>query len=82
LKTQEAITKVCYRVLPHPLNSPHLAPSDFHLFGALKGGIHGMEFEGDVIRTVRTWLHEQDKAYADLFLLGARAYKWTDFMKK
>ena len=61
LKTQKAITKV----LPHLFKSPDLAPSDFHLFGALKDVIHCMEFEidGDVIRTVRTWLHEQDKAW-------------------
>ena len=65
LKTQEAITKVCCTVLSHLLNSPDLAPSDFHLFGALKDGIHGMAFEtdGDMIRTVRTWLREQDKAW-------------------
>jgi len=75
LKTYEAITKAYCTVLPHLFNNPDLAPSDFHLFGALKDGLHAMEFEtdGDVIRTVRTWLHEQDKGYPDLFLLGARA---------
>jgi histone-lysine N-methyltransferase SETMAR len=36
LKTQEAITKFCWAVLPHPPYSPDLAPSDFCLFGDLK----------------------------------------------
>jgi histone-lysine N-methyltransferase SETMAR len=36
LKSWEAITKFGWTVLPHPLYSPELAPSDFHLFGALK----------------------------------------------
>jgi histone-lysine N-methyltransferase SETMAR len=36
LKTQEAITKLGWIVLPYPPYSPDLAPSDFHLFAALK----------------------------------------------
>jgi histone-lysine N-methyltransferase SETMAR len=36
LKTLEAIAKFGWTVLPHPPFSPSLAPSDFHLFGALK----------------------------------------------
>jgi histone-lysine N-methyltransferase SETMAR len=39
LKTQEAITKLGWIVLPHPPYSPDLAPSDFHIFGALKDAI-------------------------------------------
>jgi hypothetical protein len=47
-------------VLPHLLYSRDLAPSVFHLFGALKDAVHGMECDigGDVICTV----HKQNKA--------------------
>jgi hypothetical protein len=44
LKTQEAITKLGWTVLPHPPYSSDLAPSDFHLFGALKDVIRGKRF--------------------------------------
>jgi histone-lysine N-methyltransferase SETMAR len=46
LKTQEAITKLGWTVLPHPPYSPDLA-SDFHLFGALKDAIHGKRSGSD-----------------------------------
>jgi histone-lysine N-methyltransferase SETMAR len=49
LKTQEAITKRGWTVLPHPPYSPDLAPSDFHLFSALKDTIHGKRFESDKV---------------------------------
>lgn len=32
----ETIDKMVWEVLPHPLYSLDLAPSDFHLFGPLK----------------------------------------------
>jgi hypothetical protein len=65
LKTREAIRKFGWTVLPHPPYSPHLTPSDFILFGALKDAIHGTKFETDdnVIHVVKTWLGEQNKAW-------------------
>jgi len=56
MKTREAITKFGLTVLPHLPYSPGLAPSDFHLFGALKDAIHSTKFEtdDDVIHAVRT----------------------------
>jgi histone-lysine N-methyltransferase SETMAR len=55
-KTREAITEFCWIVLPHPPYRPNLAPSDFHLFVALRYVIHDMKFEtdDDVISSVRT----------------------------
>jgi histone-lysine N-methyltransferase SETMAR len=44
LKTQKAITKLGRTVLPHPPYSPDLAPSDFHIFGALIDAIRGKTF--------------------------------------
>jgi hypothetical protein len=42
LKTLEQITKFGWTVLPHPPHSPGLLLSDFHLFGALKDAVCGM----------------------------------------
>ena len=39
--TREAITTIGWTVLPHPLYSPDLAPSDYHLFGPVKGALGG-----------------------------------------
>jgi histone-lysine N-methyltransferase SETMAR len=65
LRTQEAITKFGWTVLPHPPFSPDLAPSDFHLLGPLKDALLGTRFEVDesVIRAVRTWLREQETSW-------------------
>ena len=54
LRTQEAITKFGWTVLPHCPYSHDLAPSDFHLFGPLKNALRGTMFEDDesVIRAV------------------------------
>jgi hypothetical protein len=61
LKTQEAITKLGWTVLHHPLYGPNLAASDFHHFGALRDAIHGKSFgSGDVIEEVKKWLRVQD----------------------
>jgi hypothetical protein len=42
--TREAITKLHWTVLPHPLYSQDLAPSNYHLFSPLKDAIHGKNF--------------------------------------
>ena len=58
MKTREAVTKFGLTVLPPSPHSPGLAPSDFHLFGALKDAVHSTKFEtdDDVIHAVRAWL--------------------------
>jgi histone-lysine N-methyltransferase SETMAR len=62
LKTQEAITKLGWTVLPHPPYSPDLAPSYFHFFGALKDAIRGKSLGSDdeVVVEVKMWLQVQD----------------------
>ena len=47
LKTQEAIPKFGWTVLPHQAYSHDLSPSDFQISGALNDAIHGMKFETD-----------------------------------
>jgi histone-lysine N-methyltransferase SETMAR len=39
------MTKFGWTVIPHPPYSPDLAPSDFHLFGALKYAVHSVKFK-------------------------------------
>jgi histone-lysine N-methyltransferase SETMAR len=62
LKTQEAITKLGWTVLPHAPYIPDLAPSDFHLFEALKDAIRGKRFGSDdkVTEEEKKWLRVQD----------------------
>jgi histone-lysine N-methyltransferase SETMAR len=65
LSPRKANHKFCWTVLPHPPYITDPAPSDFHLFGALKDEIPGARFQNDdnTIRTVRTWLCQPDKAW-------------------
>jgi len=65
LRTQEAIAKFGWNVLPHPSYIPDLAPSDFYRFGPLKDALRGTRLEDDanVIRAVRTWLREQETSW-------------------
>jgi len=44
LNTVEHIVNFGWTVVPHPLYSPDLAHSDFHLFGPMKDGLHGLQF--------------------------------------
>ena len=53
-------TKSCFKTLrlreaDHPPYSPDFAPSDFYLFGKLKGQMAGSEFESteDLLATIR-----------------------------
>jgi histone-lysine N-methyltransferase SETMAR len=49
MKTQEVVTQFGWTVFPHPPYSPDLAPSDLHLFGALKDAIRGKRFGSDEV---------------------------------
>ena len=44
---------------------PHLAPSDFHLFGPLKNNLFGRHFANDdaVIQEVTLWLRQRPKDF-------------------
>lgn len=48
----EEIAKIRWKVLPHPLYSPVVAASDFHLFGPLKEKT-----------SLRQWLSKKDHAF-------------------
>jgi histone-lysine N-methyltransferase SETMAR len=54
-----------FKCLPHPPNSPDLTPSDYHIFGPLKGAISGKTFHSDeeVQEAVHEWLRTQPKEF-------------------
>ena len=49
-----------WTTLPHPPYSPDLAPSDYHLFGAMKESLRGKHYENDeeAKTAVKKWLCE------------------------
>ena len=47
VKTLEWVQKYNWETLEHPAYSPDLAPSDYHLFGALKRALSGERFTTD-----------------------------------
>ena len=67
-QTVQTINNLGWKLLPHPLYSPDLAPSDFHLFGFLKEFTKGTKFEsGDEVKSVvSNWLrHQSNNFYAE-----------------
>jgi histone-lysine N-methyltransferase SETMAR len=43
--TQQKIKELNWEILDHPLYSPDLAPSDYHLFRSLQNHLHNKKFE-------------------------------------
>jgi transposase len=63
--TMATLLKLKWDVLPHPPYSPDLAPSDYHLFGPMKGVLGDKRFRNndDVIAAVQSWIHKQPKTF-------------------
>lgn len=76
-RTNEAITNLGWEQLKHPPYSPDLAPSDYHLFGALKSHTRGlkMDSEDEVKSTVSEWLRSQS---AEFYAMGMQklVHRW------
>ena len=70
--TVATIKDLSFECLPHPLYSPDLTPSDFHMFGPVKEATGGKSSRSDkeVQLAVHEWLHSQPK---DFFLRGIHA---------
>ena len=60
-ETQQLLQRFKWTILEHPPYSPDLAPSDFHLFLALKDHLSGHKFtsDDDVKTAVTRWLKSQ-----------------------
>ncbi|GFS18663.1 histone-lysine N-methyltransferase SETMAR [Elysia marginata] len=67
--TQQWLQRYGWEILPHPAQSPDLAPSDFHLYGPLKRHLGGMAFEteGDLFGESKNWFAHLDH---DFFRVG------------
>jgi histone-lysine N-methyltransferase SETMAR len=63
--TVATIQDLSFEHLPHPLYSPDLTPSDFHVFGPLKQAMGGKSFRSDeeVQQAVHDWLRSQPKEF-------------------
>jgi histone-lysine N-methyltransferase SETMAR len=61
--TLETLRKLKQKVMEHPAHSPHLAPSDLHLFVSLKEAVGGRRCRchKDVKNAVHQWLCAQPK---------------------
>jgi hypothetical protein len=64
-KTNETLRNFKWEVFEHPLYSPDLAPSGFHLFGPLKYHLLAEHFPNDeaVEREVTAWFRQQPKEF-------------------
>ena len=58
----DAVEQNGYELIPHPANSPDLAPSDFFLFPNLKKDICGCHFRSDeeVVTADEEWVNGKD----------------------
>ncbi|GBM70471.1 Histone-lysine N-methyltransferase SETMAR [Araneus ventricosus] len=65
VKTGEVLCKFKWDVFQHPPYSPDLAPSDFHLFTAMKKWLWGQHFTDDeeLINAETHWLKSQAAAF-------------------
>ena len=66
LATQKKLAYLDFQCLDHPPYSPHLAPSDYHLFPGLKKQLKGDHFSSnvEVIAAVETWLDGQPSEFS------------------
>ena len=72
LKTVEHTANFSWTVLLHPLYSPDLVSSDFHLFGLMKDGLHWQHFLSSdaVVAAVKQWITSTG---ADFYERGIQA---------
>jgi histone-lysine N-methyltransferase SETMAR len=81
--TVAKIKDLRFECLPHPPYSPDLAPSDYHVFGALKEELSGRKFKSDeeVQAAVHDWLQRQPK---DFFSRGIQALvkRWNTCIER
>jgi len=61
LATKKKLAYLGFQFLDHPLYSPDMAPSDYHLFPGLKKQLKSRHFSSDseVIAAAESWLHGQ-----------------------
>ena len=65
LMTRQKLLQFGWEVLIHPLHSPDIAPSDFHLFRSLKNSLNGKNFNSleDCKRHLEQFFAQKDKKF-------------------
>ena len=78
----ETLRKFKFKVKAHPLYSPDLAPSDYHLFGSLKEVLRGRRFisNQEVKEGVHAWLSAQPKTFSED--IRKLVQRWTKCVEK
>jgi len=63
--TVDTLRGLKFEVLKHSPYNPDLAPSDFHLFGPMKGHLRGHKFADydEVMEAVQSWLKATPKSF-------------------
>jgi histone-lysine N-methyltransferase SETMAR len=81
--TVDSLKKLNFEVLEHPPYSPHLAPSDCHLFGPLKQALRGCRFTTDqqLKETVYAWLVSQPITFCSEGIKKF-VWRWTECVNK
>ena len=79
----EATTSFGWTTLPHPPYTPDLAPSDYHLFGAMKELLRGKHYENDekVKTAVKKWLCEQSPEFYEAGI-HALVRRWNSAIER
>ena len=72
----DAVEQNGYELIPHPVYSPDLAPSDFFLFPNLKKYIRGLHFRSDeeVVTAVEEWVNRKDPDFFSSGLMALEHY--------
>jgi len=80
--TRSVLADLKWELLPHPPYSPDLAPSDYHLFPALKKPLRGIRFQSleEVKRAINKWIKDTAQEFFEegLKKLSSRWRKCID----
>jgi len=82
--TVETLQKLKFEVLAHPLYSPDLDPSDYHLFGPLKEALRGRRFTSDqeLKEAVHVWFAAQPKTFFLFEGIKKLVQRWKKCIEK
>ena len=77
LMTRQKLLQLSWEVLIHPLYSPDVAPSDFHLFRSLQNSLNGKNFHSleDCKRHPEQFFAQKDKKFWEDGIMKLRE-KW------
>ena len=74
----DAVERNGYELIPHPVYSPDLAPSDYFIFPNLKKDIRGRHFRSNemVVVAVEKWVRDKDPGFFSSGLMALER-RWS-----